>query len=129
GTAGVSGDSEPSPVAALSEDRTTSSVDTPSKPLGDVLSVPSLIALVEPATVRIDVDLDDDTKAIGSGFIISEEGVAVTNYHVIDGAHGATATFENGAVVKIVGTLLVEPATDIAIVKLVAPGQLPFLTL
>lgn len=63
----------------------------------------------------------------GSGFVISEDGLIVTNNHVIDGAdelevHIGDRTFD--AVVK--GR---DPATDLALLKVEADGPLEYLKL
>src|SRR5438128_3005821 len=66
----------------------------------------------------------------GSGFIISHDGYSLTNNHVVEGAtkvdvhYGADAEGNGGHTVsaKIVGR---DPATDIALLKIDAPGELP----
>ena len=52
----------------------------------------------------------------GSGFIISEDGYIVTNYHVIDGARAIKVTFNNGETydAKLVGG---EELNDVAVLK------------
>jgi serine protease Do len=55
---------------------------------------------------------------LGSGFIISEDGYVVTNYHVISGADQITVIFNNGVdevPAELVGT---DPKTDIAVLKI-----------
>ncbi len=54
--------------------------------------------------------------AAGSGFIISEDGYIVTNYHVIDGAAAIKVTLNNGEVydAKLVGG---EELVDVAVLK------------
>lgn len=52
-----------------------------------------------------------------SGFFISEDGLAVTNYHSIeDGIYG-TATLSTGEEFPITKVLFYDPETDIAVVK------------
>lgn len=56
-------------------------------------------------------------QALGSGFIVSSDGVIVTNNHVIDGASEITVTLDNGKDYK--GKLLGhDPKTDLAVVKI-----------
>ena len=65
------------------------------------------------------------SSALGSGFVISEDGYLVTNNHVIDGADEIMIEFFNGDELEatVVGT---DPNTDIALLKVEANGPLPF---
>lgn len=76
-----------------------------------------LIERVEPSVVRIDVSTDEGA-AVGSGFVVSPNGIAVTNYHVMQGAVEGTATFNTGKSVSISGTLQLDKERDIAVIKL-----------
>ncbi len=62
--------------------------------------------------------------AAGSGFVISEDGYIVTNYHVIDGAHSIKVTFYDGTVYDavLVGG---EENNDVAVLKIDAEGLRP----
>ena len=57
------------------------------------------------------------TSGAGSGFIISEDGYIVTNYHVIDGALAIKVTLNNGDTydAKLVGG---EELNDVAVLKI-----------
>ena len=65
------------------------------------------------------------SSALGSGFVISEDGYVVTNNHVIEGADEITIEFFSGAelIAKVIGT---DPNTDIALLKVEAEAPLPF---
>ena len=65
------------------------------------------------------------SSALGSGFVISEDGYVVTNNHVIDGADEITIEFFSGEELKakVIGT---DPNTDIALLKVEAEAPLPF---
>lgn len=56
-------------------------------------------------------------KGTGSGFIFSNDGVIITNAHVVDGTDKVTVTLKDGQIYlgKVIGT---DPLTDIAIVKI-----------
>ena len=56
------------------------------------------------------------SEALGSGFVISEDGYIVTNNHVIEGADEIEIEFFSGETLeaKLVGT---DPKTDIALLK------------
>ena len=63
--------------------------------------------------------------ALGSGFVISQDGYIVTNNHVIDGADSITIEFMSGKefTAKVVGT---DPNTDIALLKVESDEPLPY---
>ncbi|MGD9862179.1 MAG: DegQ family serine endoprotease [Pseudodonghicola sp.] len=67
------------------------------------------------------------STALGSGFVISEDGYVVTNNHVIDGADQIQIEFFDGKELeaKVVGT---DPNTDIALLKVQADQPLPFVS-
>ncbi len=56
------------------------------------------------------------SQALGSGFVISEDGYIVTNNHVIEGADEIEVEFFNGESLEaeVIGT---DPKTDIALLK------------
>ncbi|KGM49326.1 serine protease [Pseudooceanicola atlanticus] len=65
------------------------------------------------------------SSALGSGFVISEDGFIVTNNHVIEGADEITIEFFNGDELdaELVGT---DEKTDIALLKVETDEPLPF---
>ncbi len=65
------------------------------------------------------------SQALGSGFVISEDGFIVTNNHVIDGADEILIEFFSGKTLpaKVVGT---DKNTDIALLKVESDVPLPF---
>ncbi|MFN3293872.1 MAG: DegQ family serine endoprotease [Gemmobacter sp.] len=64
-------------------------------------------------------------QALGSGFVISEDGFIVTNNHVIEGADDIEIEFFSGKRLKakVVGT---DPKTDLAVLKVESNEPLPF---
>jgi S1-C subfamily serine protease len=91
----------PAPVSTPAEDNPAES-----KPFNQT----DLVEKVEPSIVQIETDL-----GVGSGFIIDESGLIVTNYHVIDGATRATATFSNGLSAQIAGWVVADRRQDLVI--------------
>ncbi len=67
------------------------------------------------------------SNALGSGFVISEDGYIVTNNHVIEGADEISIEFFSGKTLdaKLIGT---DPKTDIALLKVESDAPLPFVT-
>ena len=65
------------------------------------------------------------SEALGSGFVVSEDGYIVTNNHVIEGADEITIEFFSGKKLpaKVVGK---DDKTDIALLKVEAEEALPF---
>ncbi len=64
------------------------------------------------------------SQALGSGFVISEDGFIVTNNHVIEGADEILIEFRSGITLEaeLVGT---DPNTDIALLKVEPETSLP----
>jgi serine protease Do len=76
---------------------------------------------------RGDGDRPRRSSALGSGFVISEDGYIVTNNHVIESADEITIEFFSGEtlVATVIGT---DPNTDIALLKVEADEPLPFVS-
>ncbi|MEX1236562.1 MAG: Do family serine endopeptidase [Roseovarius sp.] len=67
------------------------------------------------------------SSALGSGFVISEDGYIVTNNHVIERADEIIIEFYEGGEMPatVIGT---DPKTDIALLKVEADNPLPFVS-
>ena len=67
------------------------------------------------------------SQALGSGFVISEDGFIVTNNHVIEGADEVSVEFFSGKTLDatVVGT---DKNTDIALLKVESDTPLPFVS-
>ncbi|SDL07460.1 serine protease Do [Paracoccus chinensis] len=67
------------------------------------------------------------SNALGSGFVVSADGLIVTNNHVIEGADEIEIEFYSGA--RLPATLVgTDPTTDIAVLKVEAENPLPFVS-
>ena len=66
-------------------------------------------------------------QALGSGFVISEDGFVVTNNHVIESADEVLVEFFSGEKLpaEVIGA---DPNTDIALLKVESDEPLPFVT-
>jgi S1-C subfamily serine protease len=96
---------------------------TPSQPTTDAAferkppDLADVIESVEPSVVRINT-YGRNGGGCGSGFLLDDQGTIVTNYHVIEHANQATATFSDGEITPIVGHVLLSKEKDIAILRL-----------
>ena len=82
------------------------------------------MAKVKPSVVAIntqftgyDIFNRPFTPGAGSGWIIDEDGIIVTNNHVIEGAESITITLDDGRAF-LAETIRADPLTDLAIVKI-----------
>ncbi len=125
------------PVTAISPAHNASPAGTPAgaqpsvtnvsvTPVGTgTLTLPDLVEQTDPSVVRINVK-SPRGDSLGSGFVVSETGTVVTNYHVIEGGQTVTAQFEDGRTCGVLGFKLFDEKRDIAIIQLEATGA-PFL--
>lgn len=94
-------------------------------------SIADVVAKVKPSVVAINTQFTGydifnrpfTQEGAGSGWIIDEDGIIVTNNHVIEGAKSITVTLADGRILtaEVSGT---DYLTDLAIVKVNA-GSLP----
>jgi serine protease Do len=74
-------------------------------------------------------DEPDIETSGGSGFLISDDGFILTNYHVVEGATKIKVNLTDDRhdyTAEVVGT---DPSSDLALIKIEVPKKLPFLTL
>ncbi|GLP73922.1 peptidase S1 [Mycobacterium antarcticum] len=111
---------------------------TPSEPAASLPagSVEQVAAKVVPSVVKLETDMGRQSEE-GSGIILSNDGLILTNNHVVAAANGGPGapagvqtkvTFANGATTtfKVVGT---DPSSDIAVVQAVGATGLTPITL
>jgi serine protease Do len=65
----------------------------------------------------------DRPRSLGSGFVINKTGFILTNDHVVEDARTILVTLKDGReyAAKVIGR---DPRTDIALIKIDAPGEL-----
>ena len=112
--------------------RTPTQVDTTAVDTSQELTTAEIYAKYVNSCVGITVDIVSTNAfgqtvtgaAAGSGFVITEDGYILTNYHVINGASSIKVTFADGTEhdATYVGG---EEANDIAVIKINATGLTP----
>ncbi len=94
-------------------------------------AVTQVVDAVGPAVVRVQAETGssrDSQRGLGSGAILSPDGLVVTNSHVVQGAQGATIGLADGR--RIAAQVLGDdPHTDIALLRAADSNNLPFATL
>ena len=93
------------------------------------LTAEQIYRLASPAVFFVEI-LDSSGIIIktGSGFFISESGLAVTNYHVVIGADSARITTDDGTVFNVAGMYDYDWRNDIALIQIDGDG-FPYLEL
>ncbi len=88
-------------------------------------SIADVVALVKPSVVAINTEVvtydvfnrPSTQQGAGSGWIIDENGIIVTNNHVVEGAESVTVTMTDGRIFSV-ETIRTDPLSDLAIVKI-----------
>ena len=98
-------------------------------PAAEVPDLRALAKQARPAVYLLAIqDEDGEVKGSGTGFLISPDGLLVTNHHVIAGAKQILAKAENGGLFPVVKVVAADPANDLALLQLEAK-DLPCLSL
>jgi S1-C subfamily serine protease len=86
--------------------------------------VTSVVDLVGPSVVRIDIRRAGRGGGSGSGVIVSPDGLALTNSHVVNGSRSVALTTLEGREyqARVLGD---DPDTDLALLRVDDPGTLP----
>lgn len=71
-----------------------------------------VVARIEKSVVRIDTN-----RSLGSGVIVDDAGLVITNFHVIEGASRATIVLRSGKSFVSSGYLAIDPSHDLALLK------------
>ena len=82
------------------------------------MTIPAIAKTANGAVVSLVMsDKGGQVLALGSGFVISEDGLIVTNYHVIENGSSAVVKRPDGAFFLVDGMVASDKARDIAIIK------------
>ena len=132
-------------LGGFDDGTTTVSVETPPvvgpislKQAGTALTVNQIFRRAAPGVVQVTatqrvtspsvnpfglpLPSQQQSEALGSGFVIDKAGHIVTNYHVVEGAKSVDVSFSNNESkkAKVVG---VDPSTDIAVLQVDAHAR------
>ncbi len=98
----------------------------PANPVVDIAKfvTPSVVGVSNKVTTQGRRGPSEVEQASGSGFIISADGLILTNYHVIQGSNTITVILSGGREVSatVKGT---DPLNDIAVLKIAEPNLTP----
>lgn len=94
-------------------------ISSPSTTNYTILEPESIFIFANPSVFSLET-YDDYGNYLGhgSGFLIDNQGKAVTNFHVIDQAYSARAKFSDGRLVNIIKVLYSNEERDVAIIQL-----------
>lgn len=95
---------------------------------GAVLSGEQLFERTIPSIVVIETLRTDGKGMLGSGFFVSEDGLLVTNAHVVEKAKSVVVTLNDNRRLAATQILVFDPNLDLALLRL-PPGQYPKVTL
>jgi hypothetical protein len=87
-----------------------------------------IVKSVRDSVVRIEVS-GPKGESLGSGFVIREDGIIATNFHVIDDAAKGKVVFEDGRSLDIAGMLVERSGHDMVLLKTVTNEKLTALPL
>src|SRR5262249_17434164 len=83
-------------------------------------SIPSSAELYKqalPSVMALSVDGKDGSTAIGTAFLIASNGVAVTAFHVVNGARRVRARFHTGESAEVIGLIDADERRDLALIQ------------
>ncbi len=92
-------------------------------------SIADVVAKVKPSVVAINTEVitydffnrPSTQEGAGSGWIIDENGIIITNNHVVEGAESITVTLDDGRTFSVdINTVATDPLTDLALLKIEA---------
>lgn len=87
-----------------------------------------LFARLKQSVVVLEVSTSSGQRAgNGTGFVLREDGLVVTNQHVVDGHRSMTAVFSDGRRVEVEGVLVADEVHDLAVIRIDAQRLKPLL--
>ncbi len=113
------GQAVPSGTAAPAASTTAAALAIAADPQDD----PAIVASVQASVVTITISAGR-SSGVGTGIVLTADGLILTNDHVVAGGGGLTVTFQDGRVLD--ASLVVDDATaDLAVIKVETSGLTP----
>lgn len=115
------------PAAASDEDKPLSAKDVFAKTRDSVVFI-GVRKEIDPESFEAVIAKMFGLKELeghGSGFVVSDDGLIVTNHHVIGEAGSAFVRFADGSRVDDVEVLVKDPSNDLALVRVKKDGLAP----
>jgi len=81
-----------------------------------VLDLPALVRQIEPSIVAVSATTRFGPAGEGSAVLVREDGVIVTNHHVIDGADAVVVAFADGSQIPA-DVEAADPVSDLAVLR------------
>jgi S1-C subfamily serine protease len=78
---------------------------------------------VVPSVATLTVEKTDGTTAVGNAFMGPKDGLAVTAWHVVNGAKSVTAKFSDGQEFEVSGLVDKDEKRDVALIKIKVFGR------
>jgi len=92
-------------------------------------TIPEIVSHTKQSIIEIgNLDRYGKLSSVGTGFFVSSDGFAITNYHVIKGASQIIGLSTNGANYIFEKVVFVAPGADLAVLKFLAV-DVPYLRL
>lgn len=87
------------------------------------LRTDEIYAKALPSVMTLVVDGRDGSQSFGTAFFAIKDGLAVTAYHVIEGAKSVTAKFSSGETFQVSGMVDSDAKRDLALIRVKAFGK------
>jgi serine protease Do len=123
-TPSTSGTETTENVTPIDSDWTVTTVESQTPVLPSIADVvarvkPSVVAITSEVVITDIFNRRSIQEGAGSGWIISTDGIIVTNNHVVEGAETITVTLDDGRTFSVdINTVATDKLTDLAVLKI-----------
>jgi putative serine protease PepD len=78
----------------------------------------SMLAKVRKSVFNVKVRIDSNSQSSGTAFLVTGDGLAVTNFHVVANGKDAEALFDGGGTAVPVELVAIRPEFDLALIRI-----------